>query len=62
MNKISSSDYKKAMDLIANIKELFEKHKELQWFGRDAIESIKEKLLDKIDSEEYSNKNQYLLM
>ena len=52
MNKISSSDYKTAMKLIADIKELFEKHKELQWFGRDAIESIKEELLDEIDSEE----------
>ena len=51
MNKISSSDYKKAMKLIADIKELFEKHKELQWFGRDAIESIKEELLAEIDSE-----------
>ena len=51
MNKILSSDYKKAMKLIADIKELFEKHKELQWFGRDAIESIKEELLAEIDSE-----------
>ena len=49
MNKISSSDYKKSMSLIADIKELFEKNKELQWFGRDAIESIKEELLSEID-------------
>ncbi len=52
MNKISASDYKKAMNLIADIKELFEKHRELLWFGRDAIEAIKEELLDEIDSEE----------
>ena len=52
MNKISSSDYKKSISLITDIKELFEKHKELQWFGRDAIESIKEELLAEINSEE----------
>ena len=52
MNKISANNYKKAMNLIADIKELFEKHRELLWFGRDAIEDIKEELLDKNNSEE----------
>lgn len=52
MNKISSGDCKNAMKLIADIKELFEKHRELQWFGRDAIESIKEELSTEIYSEE----------
>lgn len=52
MNKISSSDYKNAMKLIADIKELFEKHQELQWFGREAIEAIKEEFLEEINNEE----------
>lgn len=52
MNKISSSDYKNAMKLIADIKELFAKHQELQWFGREAIEAIKEEFLDEINNEE----------
>lgn len=52
MNKISSSDYKNAMKLIADIKELFEKHQELQWFGREAIEAIREEVLEEINNEE----------
>ena len=52
MNKVSSSDYKNAIKLIANIKELLEKNQELQWFGRDEIADIKEEVWDEIDSEE----------
>jgi hypothetical protein len=52
MNKISSFEYKNAMKLIADIKELFEKHQEMQWFGREAIETVKEKILAEIDNEE----------
>ena len=39
MNKINSNEFGEARKLIANIKEMFEKHGELYWYGKEcAIE------------------------
>lgn len=35
MNKITSKEFKAAKMVLANIKELFEKHHELNWYGTD---------------------------
>lgn len=36
MNKISSKEFNEARKLIANIKEMFEKHSELHWYGKES--------------------------
>lgn len=52
MNAISASDYKAAGKTMASIKELIEKHRDVQWFGREAIEAIKEELLNETNGDE----------
>lgn len=39
MGKITLAEFNTAKELIANIKEMFEKHQELTWFGRERIDS-----------------------
>lgn len=36
MNKINSKEFNEARKLIANIKEMFEKHSELHWYGEES--------------------------
>ena len=36
MNKITSKEFNEARKLIANIKEMFEKHSELHWYGEES--------------------------
>ena len=36
MNKITLNEFSEARKLIANIKELFEKHCELHWYGKES--------------------------
>ena len=35
LNKITSNEFNESRKLIANIKEMFEKHSELYWYGKE---------------------------
>lgn len=43
MNRITSKEFREAKRFIDNIKELFEKHRELNWYGKENVEAHQEK-------------------
>ena len=38
MKKITSKEFNEARKLITNIKEMFEKHSELHWYGKESTD------------------------
>lgn len=44
MNKITSNEFEVAKKIIADIKEMFEKHREVKWYGTEQVEVFNENI------------------
>lgn len=52
MNKITSNDLSRAKKYIADIKEMYDKHYELNWYGRDLVSNEEYAQISNINDEE----------
>ena len=51
MNKITSNDINSAKKYIADIKEMYDKHEELNWYGREVVNNEEDTQISNINDE-----------